>query len=337
MSNDPTPHEPARLALVGAASLLGKEIKNQLAASGFPSHAVGLFDLEELAGVLTDYGEEARVFADTVATRILDHELVCLAGDRQTASDYLGPLLEAGSLGLDCTGAWLDDDRAFPWIPGSTTPPRVEEHRCIAIPHATAIALGATMAALGELGAPLAATIFLPASELGDAGLQELSQQSNAVLNLLDVDVEVFGRRQAFDMWVPSPDHPHCAERLAAVLRRLDLRTPAINVVSAPVFHGMALSVFVAGAGAEEVTTALQAGGFLVAGAGNADSADTTDDAHDSPARVVGRPGMHTLAVRNDAGGAWIWSVVDNLHRRAGAAQAAIHTLLGDSVSGALQ
>lgn len=334
MSHEPQPHEPTRLALVGAASLLGKEIKGQLAASGFPSHAVGLFDLEELAGVLTDYGEEARVFADTVTDRILDHELVCLAGDQQTASDYLGPLLEAGILGLDCTGAWLDDDRAFPWIPGSTAPPRLEEHRGIAIPHATAIALGATMAALGDLGTPLSATIFLPASELGDAGLQELSQQSNAVLNLLDVDVEIFGRRQAFDLWVPSPDHPHCAERLAAVLRRLELRLPAINVVSAPVFHGMALSVFVAGAAAEEVSAALQAAGFLVAGAG---TAGNTDDAHDSPARVVGKPGMHTLTVRNDAGGAWIWSVVDNLHSRAAAALAAIHTLLGESVSGALQ
>lgn len=331
MSNEPTQHEPARLALVGAASLLGKEIKDQLAASGFPSDALALFDLQELAGVLTDYGEEASVFADSVADRILGHELVCLAGDRQTAADYLEPLLGAGSLGLDCTGAWLDDDRAFPWIPGSTAPPRVEEHRPIAIPHATAIVLGATMAALGNLGSPVAADIFLPASELGDAGLQELSQQSTAVLNLLDVDAEVFGRRQAFDMWVLPPDHPHCAERLAAVLRRLGLRTPAINVVSVPVFHGMALSVFAAGAGADEVTAALQAGGFHVVSGG------ASEDAVDSPVQAVGKPGMHTLAVRSDAGGAWIWSVVDNLHARAAATVAAIHTLLGDPVSAALQ
>lgn len=329
MSTEPTQHEPARLALVGAASLLGKEIKDQLAASGFPSNAVELFDLEVLAGVITDYGEEARVFTETVADRILGHELVCLAGDQQTAADYLVPLLEAGSLGLDCTGAWLDDDRVFPWIPGSTTPPRVEEHRGIAIPHAAAIVLGATMAALGDLGTPAAANVFVPASELGDAGLRELSQQSVAVLNLLDVEVEVFGRRQAFDMWVPSPDHPRCAEHLAGVLRRLGLRTPAINVVSAPVFHGMALSVFAGGADADEVTAALRAGGFQVARA--------APDAVDSPAQVVGSPGFHTLAVRADGGGAWIWSVVDNLHARAAATVAAIHTLLGDPVSAALQ
>lgn len=331
MSNQPPQHGSARLALVGAASLLGKEIKDQLAASGFPGHAVALFDLEELAGVLTDYGEEARVFADAVGDRILGHELVCLAGDQQTATGYLGPLLEGNSLGIDCTGAWLEDDRAFPWIPGRTAPPGVEEQRAIAIPPATVIALGATMAALGDLGTPVVANIFLPASELDNAGLQELSTQSTAVLNLLDVDIEVFGRRQAFDMWVPAPDHPQGAERLAAMLRRLDLRTPAINVVSAPVFHGMALSVFVAGADAGDVTAALQDGGFHVAGAGS------TDNALDSPAQVVGSPGMHTLAVRSDAGGAWIWSVVDNLRARAAAALAAIHTLLGEPAGNALQ
>ena len=115
------------------------------------------------------------------------------------------------------------------------------------------------------------------------------------------------------------------------MLRRLDLRIPAINVVSAPVFHGMAMSVFAANAGADEVTAALQAGGFQVAGEGRA------EDACDSPVQVVGTPGMHTLAVRSDAGGAWIWSVVDNLQARAAAALAAIHTLLGDPVSAALQ
>ena len=55
-----------RLALVGASSLLGVEVKDQLAASGVPRDAVTLFDLKEVAGVLTEYGDEARVFAETV-------------------------------------------------------------------------------------------------------------------------------------------------------------------------------------------------------------------------------------------------------------------------------
>ena len=331
MSTESTQHDPSRLAVVGASSLLGKEIKDQLAASGFPGEAVTLFDLEELAGVLTDYGEEARVFAETVTERVVHHELVCCVGDQSTAVDYLPAVLEAGSLGLDCTGAWLDDDRTFPWIPGTTAPPGVENHRAIAIPDGASILLGTTMAALGDLGAPVTANLFVPASELGNAGLQELLQQSTAVLNLHEVEIEVFDRQQAFDMWVPSPHRARSGERIGALLGRLDIRAPAINIVSAPVFHGMAMSMFVAGADAHGVAAALQAGGIQVAGA------EAEQDPADSPARVVGRPGIHAIAVRQDAGGVWIWSVVDNLHARAAAVVAAIHTLLGEPVSGAPQ
>ena len=53
-----------RMALVGAASLLGREIKDHLAEAGFPGRAVELLDLDDEVGLLTDYGSEARVVAE---------------------------------------------------------------------------------------------------------------------------------------------------------------------------------------------------------------------------------------------------------------------------------
>lgn len=330
MSNDEKPQPvPPRLALVGAASLLGKEIRDQLAASGFPGDAVALFDLEELAGVLTDYGDEARVFAATVAERVLEHELVCFCGQPAIAAEYLDRLLDAEGLGLDCTGVWLTDERAFAWIPGATATPRLGEQRATVIPHAATLMLGSASAALDGLGSGMSASVFLPASERGDAGLSELSQQSTAVLNLRDVDQKVFGRRQAFDLWPAEADHPLCGERLGATLAKLGLPVPAIEVISAPVFHGLALSLFVAGAEADAVRDALGEAGFALRPAGDA--------AVDSPVRAVGRSGLHGLDVRADAGGVWVWAVADNLHGRATAAVAAIHTLLGTPASDALQ
>jgi len=326
--DDSAAPQPARLALVGAASLLGKEIKDQLAASGFPGEQVALFDLEELAGVLTDYGEEARVFGEAIAERVLEHELVCFCADAAGTADYLVPLLDAGSLGLDCTGAWLADERAFPWIPGASAPPALERNRAVVVPPGAVLLLGRTVTALGELAAGASSNVFLPATEHGDAGLEELSQQSTAVLNLLDIELDVFGRQQAFDVWLPHAESPLCDARLAAALDRLGLPKSAINVVSAPVFHGIALSTFVPGASAAQVSAALLEGGFEQAGG---------DEPVDSPVRAVGRGGLHALQVRDDNDGAWIWVVADNLHARAAAAVAAIHTMLGTSVSDALQ
>jgi aspartate-semialdehyde dehydrogenase len=326
----PTP-APPRLALVGAASLLGKEIKDQLAASGFPGTALALLDFEEVAGVLTEYGDEARVFADTVAERVLRHELACFCGNREQAAGHLEGLLAADGLGLDCTGAWLADPRAFAWIPGVTATPRLHKQRAIVIPPASALLLGGTVAALGELVERASINVFLPATERGDAGFEELSQQSTAVLNLLAVDETVFGRQQAFDMWLPSAEHPLSAASLGATLDRLGLPVPALEVVSAPVFHGMALSMFVAGAGGDTVRDALEGGGIDVL------EATAARDEADSPVRIVGRGGLRAVAVREEARGAWVWLVTDNLHTRAAAAVAAIHTLLGVPVGDVLQ
>jgi hypothetical protein len=53
--------------------------------------------------------------------------------------------------------------------------------------------------------------------------------------------------------------------------------------------------------------------------------------------RIVGRGGLRAVAVREEARGAWVWLVTDNLHTRAAAAVAAIHTLLGVPVGDVLQ
>ena len=227
MSAEATTQPTARLALVGASSLLGKEVKDRLAATGFPGAALELFDVDDVAGVLTDYGEEARVFAEAVSDRVLAHELVCFCGDRATAEQYLEPLLAAETLGLDCSGAWLSDARSFIWVPGSSTPPQLDQQRAAAIPQAAALLLASVAAALGDVMKRASANVFLPASERGDAGIEELSQQSTAVLNLLDVDRAVFGRRQAFDVWSPTAEHPLGGQSLRATLERLGIPTPA--------------------------------------------------------------------------------------------------------------
>ncbi len=325
MSAESPQFNGVRLALVGAASLLGKELKDQLAASGVPPDAVTLFDLEELAGILTDYGDEARVFADTVAENVLAHELVCFCGEPTTAASYLDRIRRGGALGIDCTDAWLEDPGTFAWIPGVSEAPSGSDGRTIVIPPAPCLMLGATLAALGELGDRAAATVFIPASDLDKAGLQELSQQSTAVLNLEEVDIEVFGRQLAFDIWPAASDRAGDDSALASLLTRLGFAAPALQIVSVPVFHGMAMSLFVPDADTDKVSTALVDAGITV---GAEDGAPV-----DSPVLVTGAPGLYAIDVRPDRDGVWRWLTIDNLHARAAAATAAIHALSGSGLS----
>jgi len=314
---------------VGAASLLGKELKDQLAASGVPPAAVTLFDLEEIAGILTDYGDEARVFAETVSESVLAHELICFCGDPATAGGYLEGVRRGGARGIDCTDAWLGDPDAFIWIPGVSKAPTGSDDRTIVIPPAPCLMLGTILAALGDGGDRAAATVFIPASDLDKAGLQELSQQSTAVLNLEEVDVEVFGRQLAFDIWPAAGDRTGDALALASLLARLDFAAPALQLVSVPVFHGIAMSLFVPDADADKVSAALLDAGITV----GADDGKPID----SPVMVTGAPGLHAIDVRPDRNGVWLWLTIDNLHARAAAAAAAIHALSGSGLSAGLQ
>ena len=131
VTSESSQFESLRLALVGASSLLGVEVKDQLAASGVPRNAVTLFDLKEMAGVLTEYGDEARVFAETVSENLLTHSLICFCSDAKTATESLDAILDSGKVGIDCTQAWSDDPRAFAWIPGVSAPPARNDQRAI--------------------------------------------------------------------------------------------------------------------------------------------------------------------------------------------------------------
>ena len=309
------------VALVGAGSLLGREIVQQLAATGLPSDCVALLDLEELANILTEYGDEARVMVDTATDDLLQHDVVCFCGDRFVAAEHLSHLLKHDRTSIDCTGAWLERSEVCVWLPGTAPAPSLAEHRAIALPSAAAMLLGTTLSALGEASHDAVATILLPASDDGEPGIQELSQQSTAVMNIDGIDQEVFGRQRAFDLW-PAGDESG-AQRVSNELGNAGLPVPRLTVIAAPVFHGTSAALFLPGANAAAVEQALRGAGIPI-------GAETEDGSEiDSPVRAAGTSGVHAAAIRDDAGGAWAWMVIDNLNARAAAAVAAIHAVLG--------
>ena len=59
MSDSETPQY--NLALVGAATLKGKEVKSLLEERGFPVGRLALLDVGEARGQLTEFGEEPMI------------------------------------------------------------------------------------------------------------------------------------------------------------------------------------------------------------------------------------------------------------------------------------
>lgn len=303
-----------RLALVGAASQMGKEIKNQLAAAGVPGDRIDLMDLEDEVGLVTDYGDEARVVLEAAEEPIRRAKLACFCGDPAAAGKLAQALVHAGGVAIDCTGAWADDDDAVMPGRGGDGP------RIVSAPHPAA-ALLASLAEAVDFDA-VAVTVLLPASESHERGPDEMARQSVELLNFGLGDLgEAEGRRTAFDLWPGG----HARERVLRHLERMGLTPPRLAVVRAPVFHGIAAALFVHGVGADELRGRLE---------NTHVSLPTGDDAVDSPARAAGKTGVHVTGLGSDGGGAWLWAVADNYAVAAASAVAEIVATLapGDEV-----
>lgn len=322
MAKSDTPH----IALVGASSLLGKEVKERLASAGYANESVTLLDLDELAGMITEYGDEARVLAETADEEILRHDLVCFCGDRAMVREHMRKILDAGHVALDCTGAWLHEPDAVLSLPSAGCVPSPQPGCAVVLPSGTTQMLATVLAALGETAEGLSATVLVPASELGEAGLQELAQQCFAVLNLEEIPDAVLGRQQAFDIW-PEPDASDdndAGVAEAEYLRQLGIPAPAIVVLCAPVFHSLSATVHVPGREVAAVLEALAQGGLISDGIAVKDKAQI-----DSPVRVSGASGVHIgRAWADGQGGTWLWVLMDNLLARAEAAVSTIQALL---------
>ena len=308
----------ATLALVGSSSVLGGDLKDLLAAAGYPGRAIELLDLDDQIGLVTKYGDEARVVLEAAEDSVREHRLVCFCGDPVAAQRFAPVVVDAGGTVIDCTSAHGSaNDVTLIDAAGSPTATGF-----LAVPHAGTLLLAALSATIRERFVSAAATLLLPASELSDPGTEELATQATAMLNFGEGTEETFGRRLAFDAWPDATPPAGAAETIRTQLAALGAPAPALTALRASVFHGTAASIYIPGAAVEELRDTLRSGGIRV----EAKSSD--GELIDSPTRVAGRPDLHVCGIRGEADGSWLWALMDNHHAAAATAVAAIRPRL---------
>lgn len=296
-----------RLALVGAASQVGQELKEQLAAAGYPGKRIELLELDEQVGLLTDYGDEARVVLQAARESLAAFRLAAFCGDPESTRRFAPAFVDGGGVAVDCTGAFAADDTAR--LAGT---PRPEGPCVIAVPHAGTLLLAGLAAALGLEAATV--TLLLPASERHASGPEAMARQAAQLLNYGepgDTEESIFGRRTAFDVW---PDDQGVAERIADELSRLGLPCPRLCALRASVFHVLSASLWSPNGDADALRAALTAAGVRV------QAPDDPRGAIDSPVRAAGRDGLRVTGLRGAGDGAWLWALLDNYRATAAAA-----------------
>ena len=313
-----------RAAIVGAGSLKGKEIAEMLNERNFPAADIRLLDDDEALGQLEAMGDEI-TFIQRVRAEQFEHvDFTFFASDQDSTRRSWKDARDAGSAIIDLSAALEDEPGATVrslWIErerGQVAPPELQPGPCVTA-HPVAVALALLLLRSRRVGAirRVAATIFEPASEHGQRGMDELHQQTVNLLSFQPLPKEVFDIQVAFNM-VARYGHksqPALDSVEARILRHYqkiagsDAPKLSLMLLQAPIFHGHALSVFV------EMDDAVDVAAMSLALAGDHVSIPPVDDEPPSNVSSAGQPDIQLLLKTDPVqpNSIWLWAAADNL------------------------
>jgi aspartate-semialdehyde dehydrogenase len=313
-----------RAAIVGAASLKGKEVAEMLNERNFPAADIRLLDDDESMGQLEAMGDEISFIQRVHAEQFEHVDFTFFASDEECTRKNWKDARDAGSAIIDLSASleneagasvrsvWIERER------GQIPTPDLQPGPCIAA-HPVAVTLALLLLRATKAGAIRRAvsTIFEPASEHGQRGMDELHQQTVNLLSFQALPKEVYDAQVAFNMIArygqkSQPSLDSVETRISRHYQKIAgdaAPRPSLMLLQAPIFHGHALAVFLEMEGAVDVQALSQA----LAG----DHVTIPGADEDSPSNVssAGQADIQ-LAIKPDPvqpNGVWLWAAADNL------------------------
>jgi aspartate-semialdehyde dehydrogenase len=315
-----------KIAIVGASTLLGKELKEALSDSTLAAANFVLLDEDEALGQLDQVGDEV-TFVQAIGPDAFEGaDFTFFCGKADLTRKHWKQALVAGSSVLDLSGA-LDLEAGVlvraPWI-GSDAASADLFTPAIIPAHSAALALALVMERLHH-HAPVrsaAATVLLPASEFGRVAMDELHQQTVNLLSFQTLPRAIYDAQVAYNLLCGLGENAVASlTSVEARVRRhfADLagnRWPpmALQVILAPTFHGHAFSISIELERPVEIVA--------LEDALSGDHLDLVLEDTDSPSNLAAT-GQNDVLLRlrtepgsrnpSESSRLWIWAASDNL------------------------
>jgi aspartate-semialdehyde dehydrogenase len=337
-----------RVAIVGAASLKGRELKDVLNERNFPSHDIRLLDDDESLGQLEAIGDEPTFIQSVLPEHMEGVDFTFFASEDNFTRNTWSMAKQAGSDIIDLSFGLADQQGVAlraPWIErelGSVL--RVDlAGTPVRVAHPAAMVLALLLIRAGKAGKLVRSivTVFEPASERGKRGMDELHEQTINLLSFQQLPKNIFDSQVAFNLIDRYGEKSLPA--LATVEKRIQsdfnsivhgkVDLPSLMLLQAPIFHGHAFSLYIElehPTKLEEVALAL-----------NGDHIEVSKSDGDWPSNVnVAGQEQIQVVVRADAqreNGFWIWAASDNLRVAAVAATECAESLISGRPRGTVQ
>jgi aspartate-semialdehyde dehydrogenase len=315
------------IAIVGSTSLLGKELQEMLDARGFPVGRMTLLETEEYAGLLQEFAGEIQITQVISPSAFDDIDIAFFTCGPEIMQSYVASGAKFPELTIDLTQAGRE---GTVYLDGISDPRILRPRGYFVNPHPATIVIGRVLSELHNTFAveSAAVTVIQPASQRGNAGVDELQEQTVSLLNFQGVENRIFAGQLAFNILPENEASAQTEQRISEQLGVIFGKTfpkPLITAIQAPVFHSLAFSMFVnVTAGTGEIAA------LFARGAGF--STDAVPGGP-SPVGVVGSDKIHIGRVSHRDGGHALWVVADNLRIAASnAIQTAEHIILAPAL-----
>lgn len=319
-----------KIAIAGASTLLGRELKEVLSESPLDSAGFTLLDEENAQGQLDQVGDEATFIKAIGADAFDKADFTFFCGSESLTRRHWQQALRAGSTVLDLSAA-LDREPGVvvraPWLGTEAT--AIDLFTPAVVPaHPAVVALALLLQRLQQ-AAPVrfaAATVLEPASDFGRAAMDELHQQTVSLLSFQSMPRAIYDAQVAYNLLAGMGESSkvNLPELEARIRRHYEVLTGgrgpslAVQVIHAPVFHGYAFSIAVEMERPVEIVALEEA----LTG----EHIELVLEDTDSPSNLAAT-GQNDILVRlrpeplgrnsNQASRLWLWAAADNLRLNA--------------------
>jgi len=315
------------VAIVGATGAVGNEMIQVLEDKGFPVANLRLFASERSAGDTLPYGDEdykVELLQENVFEGI---DIALFSAGEKISLDFAPKAVQSGAVVIDNSSAF----RMVPDIPlivPEVNPHAVKKHKgIIANPNCSTIQMVVALKPLHNRARikRIVVTTFQSVSGKGKEAMDELYEQTRAILGFQDVKVEVFPYQIAFNC-LPHIDafldNGYTKEEMKMVNEtRKILEDESIRItattVRVPVYIGHSESVNIE---TEEKLSANEARAILSAAPGIVVYDEPKRNIYPVPLEVSGKDEVFVGRIREDESipnGLNLWVVADNLRKGA--------------------
>jgi len=324
--------EKYNVAIVGATGAVGTEMIQVLEERGFPVDNLRLFASERSAGETLPFKEkECRV--DLLEGNVFEGiDIALFSAGEKISLEFAPQAVRAGAIVIDNSSAFRMSPEV-PLIVPEVNPHAIKRHKgIIANPNCSTIQMVVALKPLHDraLIKRIVVTTFQSVSGKGKEAMDELFEQTRAILSFQDVKAEVFPYQIAFNC-IPHIDtfldNGYTREEMKMVneTRKImedeGLRITA-TTVRVPVYIGHCEAVNIE---TEKKLTANEARAILSKAPGVIVYDDPKRNIYPIPLDVAGKDTVFVGRIREDESiqkGLNLWIVADNL--RKGAATNAI-------------